>query len=171
MDGENRVHPLGVHPPGADTPADPTWARLEDQLGWYDRKSQSAQHAFKSVKVAQLVLAAGVPVAVASAAPGVVTAMLGGLLVVLEGVQQLYQWQTNWVLYRSTHESLVHEKYLYLAGAGPYSGAERRRVLAERIEGLVSQEHAKWTESRHQPATDADPGPTTGGGSVNVGRS
>jgi hypothetical protein len=139
--------------------ADPTWARLEDQLAWYNHKSASAQRAFKRVKVAQLVLAAGVPVAVASPVPGIVTAIFGALVVVLEGVQQLYQWQTNWVLYRSTHESLTHEKYLYLAGAGPYSGAERRRVLAERIEGLVSQEHAKWTEGRHQPINEggADP--------------
>ncbi|RFU23073.1 DUF4231 domain-containing protein [Geodermatophilus marinus] len=130
----------------ADT--DPTWRRLEDQLGWYDRRSQAAQRAFKRVKVAQLVLAAGVPVAVASAAPGVLTAVLGGLVVVLEGIQQLYQWQTNWVLYRATAEALKHERYLYEAQAGPYTGPDRHRVLAERIEGLVSQEHARWTEGR-----------------------
>jgi len=159
MEREDRTSALtGPLPPEArDTsPPDATWARLEDQLRWYDRKSSVAQRAYKRVKVAQLVLAAGVPVAVASSAPDVFTAMLGGLVVVLEGVQQLYQWQTNWVLYRSTHESLAHERFLFLAGAGPYSGPERRRVLAERIEGLVSQEHAKWTEGRHQPISEAD---------------
>jgi hypothetical protein len=52
--------------------------------------------------------------------------------------------QTNWVLYRSTNEALKHEKFLY------------QRVLAERVEGLVSQEHAKWTDSRHQPRGEAD---------------
>lgn len=156
MDGENRISPLPAPAPVPGPRADPTWERLEDQLGWYDRRSAAAQRAFKRVKVAQLVLAAGVPVAVSSSAPGLLTAMLGALVVVLEGVQQLYQWQTNWVLYRSTHESLMHEKYLFLAGAGPYSGAEPRRVLAERIEGLVSQEHAKWTEGRHQPVHEPD---------------
>jgi Protein of unknown function (DUF4231) len=156
MDGDDRA--MRLDGPGTGTPprTDPTWARLEDQLGWYDRKSLAAQHAFKRVKVAQLVLAAGVPIAVASSAPDVLTAVLGGLVVVLEGVQQLYQWQTSWVLYRSTHEALAHEKFLYLAQSGPYSGTERHRVLAERVEGLVSQEHAKWTEGRHQPTTDAD---------------
>jgi hypothetical protein len=153
MDGEDRRTPLAARPAAG---ADPTWERLEDQIDWYDRKSQAAQHAYKRVKVAQLVLAAGVPVGVASAAPGFVTALLGGLVVVLEGVQQLYQWQTNWVLYRSTREALAHEKFLYLAGAGPYSSAERRRVLAERVEGLVSQEHAKWTEGRHQPVRESE---------------
>jgi hypothetical protein len=135
---------------------DPIWDRLVDQLDWYDRKSQSAQRAYKQVKIGQLLLAAGVPVAVASAAPGILTAMLGALVIVLEGVQQLYQWQTNWVVYRSTSELLKHEKFLYLAGAGPYSGPEPHRMLAEYVEGLVSQEHARWTEGRHQSIAGSD---------------
>jgi hypothetical protein len=36
--------------------------------------------------------------------------------------------------------------------AGPYVGEDRHRQLAERIEGLVSQEHAKWTASHQQAA-------------------
>jgi uncharacterized protein DUF4231 len=157
MDGERQA-PRQVVSVSAEPPdSDPTWGRLKDQLDWYDRRSQAAQRAYKWVKVAQLLLAAGVPVAVASAAPGVLTALLGGLVVVLEGFQQLYQWQTNWVLYRATAEALKHERYLYLAQAGPYSGRDRHRLLAERIEGLVSQEHAKWTEGRHQTVGGLDP--------------
>jgi hypothetical protein len=156
MEGQPRTPAVATPRPASAPITDHTWERLEDQLQWYDRKSGAAQRAYKWVKVAQLVLAAGVPIAVASAAPGLLTALLGGLVVVLEGVQQLYQWQTNWVLYRSTNEALKHEKFLYLAQAGPYSGAHRQRVLAERVEGLVSQEHAKWTDSRHQPRGEAD---------------
>jgi hypothetical protein len=148
-----QVVPGSAQPPESD----PTWGRLEEQLAWYDHKSQAAQVSYKRFKVAQLLLAAGVPVAVASAVPGVVTATLGGLVVVLEGIQQLYQWQTNWVLYRSTAEALKHERYLYLAQAGPYSGQDRHRLLAERVEGLVSQEHAKWTGGRHEPVGGPDP--------------
>src|SRR3712207_9488676 len=55
-----------------------------------------------------------------------------------------------WVLYRSTAEALKHEKFLFLSCAGPYATADRLRVLAERVEGLVSQEHAKWTQGREQ---------------------
>ncbi|MGY1697168.1 DUF4231 domain-containing protein [Geodermatophilus sp. SYSU D00814] len=161
MDHDGGAPPRYPGEPPAGT--DPTWDRLRDQLAWYDGRSRSAQHAYKQTKIAQLVLAAGVPVAVASAAPGLVTALLGALVVVLEGVQQLYQWQTNWVLYRSTHESLRHEQFLFLAGAGPYSGPQRHQVLAERVEGLVSQEHAKWTEGRHQALADPDVVPQRAG--------
>lgn len=134
-------------------PADgggPAWERLEDQLGWYDRKSVAAQQSYKRVKLSQLVVGATVPVVAGLEVSAALTATLAAFVVVAEGVQQLYQWQTNWVQYRSTAETLKHEKYLYLAAAGPYSGEDRQRVLAERLEGLVSQEHAKWTAARQK---------------------
>jgi hypothetical protein len=122
--------------------------RLEDQLDWYDRKSVSAQRAYKRVKTVEMVVAAAVPVLAGLEGPAALTAALAALVVIAEGVLQLNQWQTNWVLYRGTAEALKHEKYLHLSEAGPYAGPDRDRVLAERVEGLVSQEHAKWTEAR-----------------------
>ena len=143
-------------PPEGGT--DPTWDRLEDQLDWYDRKSVAAQRSYKRVKLVQLVVGATVPVMAGLQAPAALTAALAAVVVVAEGAQQLYQWQTNWVLYRATAEALKHEKYLYLASAGPYSADDRQRILAERLEGLVSQEHAKWTEARHQDTQTPAPG-------------
>lgn len=136
--------------PTKDNGTDATLGRLEDQLGWYDRKSVAAQQAYKRTKLVQLVVGAAVTVIAALDAPAAVTAALAAVVLVAEGVEQLYQWQTNWVLYRATAEALKHEKFLYLAAAGPYSMDDRDRVLAERVEGLVSQEHAKWTETRQQ---------------------
>lgn len=138
-----------------------TWERLEDQLGWYGRKSVSAQRAYKRVKLLQLVVGAIVPVVAALQALPAVTAALAAVVVVAEGAQQLYQWQTNWVLYRATAEALKHERYLYLAEAGPYSVGNRDRILAERLEGLVSQEHAKWADARDH-APDAPAGGVAG---------
>ena len=145
----------GVGPVSDGGPDHPAWLRLMDQLAWYDSKSVAAQRAYKRVKVAQIAIAAAVPVVAAVRGPTWVTALLGSAVVLLEAVQQLYQWQTNWVLYRSTAEALKHEKYLYLSDAGPYSAADRQRQLAERVEGLVSQEHAKWTQAR-APAEHED---------------
>jgi hypothetical protein len=102
------------------------------------------------VKLLQLLIGATVPVVALVAVPRTVTASLAGVVVVLEGVQQLYQWQTNCVLYRSTAEALKHERFLFLSRAGPYSGDDRNQVLAEHVEGLVSQEHAKWTEGHER---------------------
>jgi hypothetical protein len=140
--------------PGVDHPA---WARLVEQLAWYGRRSRAAQRAFTRLKVVELIVAAAVPVVAAARGPSLLTATLAAVVVVLEGMQQLFQWQTNWVLYRSTAEALKHEKFLFLSCAGPYATPDRLRVLAERVEGLVSQEHAKWTEGRER--AEADPRP------------
>jgi uncharacterized protein DUF4231 len=68
---------------------------------------------------------------------------------VCEGLQQLNQYQANWISYRSTSEALKHEKFLFLATAGPYAVAlDPRVLLAERVESLVSQEHAKWASGQ-----------------------
>lgn len=140
------------------SPADTTWTRLQDQIDWYDRKSGQAQSWFRRLKVATLGLAAGLPVAVVASAPGWLVASMGALVAVIEGVQQLYKFQENWITYRSTCEQLRHEQYLYLAGAGPYVDVgSRDALLAERIEGLVSQEHAKWAATQEQTASPSTP--------------
>ena len=77
----------------------------------------------------------------------VAVTVLAAVIVVLEGARHVYQFQEHWITYRSTAEELKHERYLYLAHAGPYTGDDRHDQLAERLEGLISQEHAKWTAS------------------------
>jgi hypothetical protein len=130
---------------------------LEDQISWYDTKSRLNQQRFKWMKAAQLVAAGSVPVVAALGNPAAVVAGLGGLVVILEGFQQLNQYQQNWASYRSTAEALKHEKYLYLAAAGPYAATgDSRALLADRIEGLISQEHAKWVSALDQVAKNPD---------------
>jgi hypothetical protein len=128
---------------------DPTAERLKDQISWYDRKSGENQRRFKLLKGVQLVAAAAIPVAATLGADPAVAAILGATIVVVEGVQQLNQYQQNWTVYRSNAEALKHEQFLFLAHAGPYAGAkDSHALLADRIEGLISQEHAKWVSAR-----------------------
>jgi Protein of unknown function (DUF4231) len=129
---------------------DPTWERLEDQISWYDHKSGDNQRRYKWLKLLEIAVTASLPVVAAVHSPVWVTGGLAAVIVVLEGVQQLYQFQEHWITYRSTAEALKHERYLYLAKAGPYTGENRHSQLAERIEGLVSQEHAKWTAGQRE---------------------
>ena len=131
--------------------ANPTLERLEDQIGWYDRKSAENQRRFKVLKGLQLLAAAAIPVVATVGLHAAVPAALGGAIVVLEGFLQLNQYQQNWSSYRSTCEALKHEKFLFLGRAGPYAGVEDGRpLLADRIEGLISQEHAKWVSARDE---------------------
>ena len=127
--------------------------RLEDQIGWYDRKSMTNQRYFKRIKMVEIAAAAVIPFLSASGIPRLmwVTGGLGVVITVLEGMLHLNQYQQNWIAYRSTCESLKHEKYVYLGKAAPYaSAADPHALLAERIESLVSQEHAKWASVQQQ---------------------
>jgi hypothetical protein len=130
---------------------DPTIERLEDQIRWYSERSRAGQRSFKLLKGVQLLAAATIPVVVTLDLHAAVPAALGALIVVVEGFLQLNQYQQNWITYRSTAEALKHEKYLFLGHAGPYAGLEDGRpLLADRIEGLISQEHAKWVSVREE---------------------
>jgi hypothetical protein len=139
-------------------PKSPTLERLEDQISWYDKKSTYNQSWFKRIKIIELIAAALIPflAGFSTKAPqeaatyyAIATGGLGALIVLLESVQGLYQFQSNWISYRSTCEGLRHEKYLWLAKAGPYADAkEFDRLLAERIESLISTEHAKWVSTK-----------------------
>jgi hypothetical protein len=147
----------------ANSAADPIMERLEDQIGWYDRKSITNQRYFKRIKIVEIGAAAIIPflsaivgATSASPAPSKMAWVIGGLgvvITVLEGMLHLNQYQQNWTNYRSTCEALKHEKFAYLGKASPYAGvADPHALLAERIESLVSQEHAKWA-SGQQPDT------------------
>lgn len=141
----------------AETPPaggnDPIMARLDDQIDWYDRKSLVNQRWFRRIKLVEIVAAALIPLLGAFNLPSVrwATGGLGVLITVLEGMLHLNQYQQNWVAYRSTCEALKHEKYTYLGKASPYANAGDPHVLlTERVESLVSQEHAKWASAQQE---------------------
>jgi hypothetical protein len=124
---------------------DPVLQHVEDQIAWYDARSLKNQHTFKLLKIIVIAAAALIPFLAGLSLPQWVAGGLGVLIAVIEGLQQLNQYHANWIGYRSTCEALKHEKFLFLAKAGPYAAAADPRVLlAERIESLGSQEHAKW---------------------------
>jgi hypothetical protein len=112
---------------------------------------------FKMLKAVVIACAALIPLLSGlQVTPPWLTGSVGALIAVLEGLQQLNQYQQNWIRYRSTCESLKREKYLYLAKAGPYAGvSDAHALLAERIESLGSQEEAKWVSAQEKPEQPA----------------
>lgn len=146
--------------PVPDPKSDPIFGRLEDQIAWYSRKSRSAQRTFKRIKVVEILAAATIPFLAALNFPrqNLVTAGLGVLITILEGLLHLNQYQQNWTTYRSTCEALKHEKFVYLGKAGPYANVPNpHALLAERVEATVSQEHAQWTSIQQQAPPKQEP--------------
>jgi hypothetical protein len=135
----------------------PTWARLVDQLGWYERNAKKNQQSYKALKLLQIILGALVPVVAAADGSRVVLAALGAGVVVIEAIQQLFQFHRNWIAYRSTAEALKREQHLFEVGGGDYAGPDRKVVLAERLEAIISRETGEWasleTSAQKKPTT------------------
>ena len=143
-------------PEGPTQSGDFALTRLEDQLQWYERKSSSCRKWYTRLKTLTIVNASLIPILTGFSNGNIsrlVTSGLAGLVAVIEGLQQLHQFHANWITYRATCEALKHEKYLYLAAAGRYTGVPNSRaLLVERIEAIVSQEQGQWSSNQNPAA-------------------
>lgn len=125
--------------------------RVDDQIDWYDTKSQRSQQKFKILRVIEVVCAALIPLIAGFQLFGAYTALavsiLGVFIAICAALIGLGNYQENWVEYRTTCESLRHEKYLFLTKATPYDDAEPFNLFVQRVEGLVSKENSTWSQA------------------------
>src|SRR5687768_10070395 len=111
--------------------------RVNDQINWMELKSKKSQQRYKSLKLLEIVAAALIPT-VAGIPPlhgylPIISGLLGFLIVVINGVQQLQRYHENWLAYRSSSEALKRERILFEAGTSPYKGEEAYRSEERRV--------------------------------------
>ncbi len=126
--------------------------RLEDQINWYDTKSGWNQKWFRRAQALQIVFAASIPVLVnyvtdTSDWVRIIVAILGASIAIVSGLAGLYKFQENWLEYRTTCESLRHERFLFLTKTDSYSVEDPFPILVNNVEALISKEHTKWAQS------------------------
>lgn len=125
--------------------------RVDDQIQWYDNKSVWNQKQYKRLRVAEITFAACIPFLAGYFADDlqwikILTGFFGVMIAVIAGLVSLYSFQEHWIEYRTTSESLKHEKYLYLTKAPPYNSEQAFSLFVERIESLISTENSKWPQ-------------------------
>ena len=123
--------------------------RLEDQIGYYDRSSMKNQKWFKLLQVASIIASATIPfltgyITDTSIGLKVSVGLLGLTVAAITAVLGLYKFQENWFEYRTTCESLKHEKFLFLTNSDPYDQEDPFKLLVERVESLISKENSAW---------------------------
>jgi hypothetical protein len=129
--------------------------RLDKERHFYDRSSRLNHRFYVAIKITQLVTAALIPVLAVVSTPGWVTGAMGSAIVVMEGIQQLFQFQERWIASRSTWQALTRERSLYEAQAGAYAEADvPHRALAERVVELVGSEHTRWLAVQERAAKE-----------------
>lgn len=128
--------------------------RLEDQITWHSRKSRDNKKKFYFMQALMIIIAGSITIVNALRVSdnllgyvSIVSSILGGIIIIFTALVQMYKFQENWIMYRTTSELLKKEKYYYLNEVGPYSDLndeQKKKLLVERVETVVSSETSKY---------------------------
>lgn len=124
--------------------------RLDDQIDWYDKKSQFEKKWYYHIRTLQLVLSASIPILTGFVLDYhwilKIIAIIGALITVLEGVSSVKKYHEKWIQYRTISEALKKEKYTFSARAGVYDSEniDVLKTLVERCENIISSENINW---------------------------
>lgn len=125
-------------------------SRIDDQINWYSRKATINKLLNHWTKGIIIVLSSLIPLVAGfdcCCFQNLILGILGALISVLSGISGLLKFQEKWAEYRTTSETLKHEKILFETKTGPYDGElEPFKQLVTRIENLVSKEHSAWSQ-------------------------
>lgn len=132
--------------------------RIDDQISWYETKSTWSQKTFRRLRVAEIVIAATIPLIMGFAGLPLKLAVLAGVLgvavAVIAGILGLYQFEQRWVEYRNTSEALKQERLFYLTATPPYDGKDPFTLFVTRAEKIMSRERGNWVRSqKSEPVT------------------
>ena len=126
--------------------------RVDEQINWYSNKSSTNKTFHLWSKGLIIVFAALIPFASGFLKPDTswlnyIIATLGMLTAILTGLSALLKFQEKWTEYRTTSETLKHEKFLFVTKAGPYDNEEESfKLFVSRIENLISKENSAWSQ-------------------------
>jgi hypothetical protein len=130
-------------------------AYLDNQLAWHDRKAVWNQKRYRSFQVVQIVTAASIPVVAGTGASGWITGGLGAVVVVSQGISELYNFHGNWLSYRRTASELTKERLQYMSRSGPYADDPNPdRMLAQNLAQVLersSDQHASPERQANKP--------------------
>lgn len=142
--------------PDPEEESDVVWQHLRAEFAWYHRAATRTRLGYLSLKTVSITVAATVPVLAAVAAPPAWTASFAAVVVVLEGIQQLFQLHTNYLSYRGSAEAIRQLAYRYAARVGAYRDAgTRRETLAEDLRAVISEESTRWSSTMRKAAGPA----------------
>lgn len=131
------------------TPEEYIQERLDGQIAWYDQKSGWNQKRFKLLRIVELIFATSIPFLVSHVTNDTeilkyIVGFMGVCVAVVSGLATLYKFHENWTEYRTTAETLRHEKYFFLTKTAPYDKDYRFELLVARVESIISRENTTW---------------------------
>jgi hypothetical protein len=126
--------------------------RVDGQIKWYSGKTRWNQKMYKTLRIIEIFAASTIPFLTGYINENtlhlkIVAGVLGIVIAFITALLSLYKFQELWVEYRTTSESLKHQKYLFLTKTSPYDRDDAFRLFVENVEHLISKENSKWTQN------------------------
>ena len=70
------------------------------------------------------------------------------MIAILASTVKTFKFQDNWINYRTTHEILKGEIYLYKGNIDDYAKTNDKEALfIKRVENMISRENVLWRSS------------------------
>ena len=151
-------------PATAAMPAPSPASRVcDDLIAWYGTHAARARDRYRILEIALLIVGASISVAALTwPGNGVPAAVLGGIVVVLTGLRQVFHWQENYVRFTRVWQTLKQERRRYDVGEPPYNDpALRDRKLMEVVNTVEAQETQGWAHLLESKGTGQNSGGAT----------
>jgi hypothetical protein len=131
--------------PSASDSFDYLQRRVVPQRKWHAGKARWNKRRYYAMEITTLVSGALIPVVnlcpISPARAGLLSALLGGVVVIATAIAKLCKFQENWLQFRALVETLDREVELYVNRVADYAGSahgDRNRLLVERVENLLA---------------------------------
>lgn len=139
--------------------------RHANSVNYYDRQAGKNKRLYHAFQWGVIIISAVMPVIVVSYSQEYKMAAAGLSLLLAIGTAALkaFKFQENWLNFRQMAEALQQEKYFYTAELGTYRNVnddDRRSLFVDRVESLISREHAIWTNLHQQKEAPAKGSPS-----------
>ena len=135
---------------------------IESQHSYYNDHGVKHSRLYWSCKVPSLVSASLVPVFALQMGESfkTVTAMLGAIVAISEGLIQIGRYHENWVTGIAARDGLERERELFITEVGPYANIDLKKrtiKLFERASALMMQEEGAWARIRRDVGSPKGP--------------
>ena len=137
--------------------------RYQDQIDWYDRKAAHNQTIYRWMQWTLIALAAITPILIELDLEALGwlqwATLTSAVVAILTAGMKTFNYQENWINYRTTCETLRKERFFYDAGLGEYAGADDKEALfVDRVESLISRENTMWVSAHKAETKSEKPG-------------